>query len=247
MSPSLPYRPHHMPNNKFSPSSHPQSSPAMHHQQQQQQQPQVSAAFMIPQDIPAPQKKSRMLVLDPGPSPNASAHTYSNQISLVPPSSSSSSHAPMFTIPSQPQQPVPISQQPVPIFMEQQHPPAHPYPNKPDVDDELQDQLQRFLDSPTADGNDVGIVDSPGNEPFGTAPGDEYLEGSWAELASDGCITQCWTQFDGTDLTGEPMQRVRSELAHLSSIIFSYAEVRSTTHVLCQYQRQGSYGMNRRV
>ncbi|CAM6120286.1 unnamed protein product [Calypogeia fissa] len=210
MPPSLRTYPQHSPNNRVSPSGHHQPHPPSYPQSQsrpqsspmqQQQQQQGSGGYLISHSD-GTQKKSRALVLTPGPSPNASAHTYPSQISLVPPPSSS--HAPMFTIPSQPQannQALPQS-----LFQVDQRP-THPYTNKQDGDDELHHQLQRFLESPTADGSDGGIVESPGNEPFGTGTGDEYLEGSWAELASDGCITQFYTQFDGTDLSNDPIHR----------------------------------------
>lgn len=148
-------------------------------------------------------KKSRSLVLNPGPSPNSSAQTYSDQISLIPSSSSpsSSSHAPMFTIPSQPQD---INQaHPQSLYPVDQRS-THPYSNKHDGEDELHD-LQRFLESPSADGSDGGIVESPGNEPFGPGAGDDCLETSWVHL-DQGCLTPFCT-FDGIELSNEAMHR----------------------------------------
>jgi SHAQKYF class myb-like DNA-binding protein len=211
MPPSAPYR-HHPPNSKLSsPSSHPhpQSLPQAHPPHPQAhppspampQQQQGSGGYMVPQG--SPHKKSRTLVLQPGPPPNSSTHSYPSQIPLVP-ASSSAPHPSMFTIPAQPQA-TPVSQGlSQPLYVEQR--PAHPYSHKPDVEDELHDQLQRFLESPSADGSDGAIVESPGNEPFGTAATDDWGEG-WYQLSSDGCITQYWTEFDGTELTGEQVTR----------------------------------------
>jgi hypothetical protein len=203
MPPSAPYRPH-PPNSKLaSPSgqqqshSHPQASypqahppsPSMQHQQQ------GSGGYMLPQQD-HPQKKSRTLILQPGPPPNLSTHSYLGQISLLP---SPSSAPQLYAIPAQSPQATPTNQV---SYMDQR--PAHPY-------SELDDGMKGFLESPLgADGSNGTLVESPGNEPFGSNAIDDWDHESWAQLNPEGIITPYW--IDNPEMTNEQVPRVGLKL-----------------------------------
>ncbi|KAL2612688.1 hypothetical protein R1flu_024380 [Riccia fluitans] len=197
----------------------PSSSASYHHQQQHYagKQPvhgntqppsliQVSEGYMAPNEVPP---RQQVLALHQQPLPVASTSypsLHSQAISLVPPSTSAP-HTSLFSLPPQPQPSV----NPPPIHPQQQyvdagltvHQPAH---SKPDLDEDFNDQLQRFLDSPDGASSDQ-MAESPCNETFGATVEDGWP--SWSEyVPDDSGIATCWTNFEAAvDSSGDPVVR----------------------------------------
>ncbi|BBN17021.1 protein MpGARP5 [Marchantia polymorpha subsp. ruderalis] len=165
---------------------------------------QVSAGYMVPTEAP-----SRQQVLHPQPlaTSNPPSHSiHSQSISLVPPSSSAP-HSSLYSLPPQPQSSVnPPSLHPQQQYLDAAHSVHQAGHSKPDVDEEFNDQLQRFLDSPDGASSDQ-MAESPCNEAFGATVEDGWP--SWSEyVPDDSGIATCWTNFEpGCESGGDPVVR----------------------------------------